>query len=191
MHRHHAYRAQHRHPLILLLDNVDKAPNIGGILRTADAFLAESVLVNRAEPDVAGAMGAEHWQPVEWKVDLVEAIGERRRLGYALVVLEQEPDAVPIREFRFPMKTMLAVGAEMYGVSKEVQDMADATVFIPQAGLVKSLNVTTAAAIAVYEYSRQHWMGDFAQPARHLEPAISSMRVETRKTNSRATSVRE
>jgi tRNA G18 (ribose-2'-O)-methylase SpoU len=163
---------------VVLADNVDKANNMGGVLRAADAFLAEKVLSNRSEPDFGGAMGAEHWQPVEWNVDLQTAITRYRDGGYVAVALEQRPGATSISQFCFPPRVALAIGSEMFGVSDEIMSLVDHIVYIPQAGLIKSLNVTTATAIALYEYSRQHWIPGFEQPGRHLEPAAKSVRVE-------------
>ncbi len=177
-HRHRDYRAEPRYPLVVAVDNVDKASNLGGILRAAEAFMVERVITDREEPDIAGAMGAERWQPVEWAVNLLGAIHEYRQRGYAVVALEQMPEAVSLARFSFPRKALLVVGAEMFGVSEPVLRAADAVVFIPQAGLVKSLNVVAAATVAMFEYSRQHWMSEHIQSPRHLAPASQSLRVK-------------
>ena len=179
-HRHTEYRAATRHPIAVLADNLDKSSNIGSILRVADAFMIEKVLASRPEPDFAGAMGAEHWQPVEWSVDLFTVVEEYRSRGYGIVALEQISSAVPINSFNFPERVLLVVGAEMFGVSPEVLALCDEVVYIPQCGLIKSLNVATATGIALYEYSRQWWMRDFQQPARHLSPAKQSTRLPRR-----------
>lgn len=176
-HRHADYRSAARHPIVVLADNLDKSSNIGSILRMADAFMIEKVLASRPEPDFAGAMGAEYWQPVEWSVDLIDAVNGYRSRGYAVVALEQVPAARALNAFEFPEKVLLVVGAEMFGVSTEILAMCDAVVYIPQCGLIKSLNVASATAMALYEYSRQWWMRDFRQPARHLSPAEESTRL--------------
>ena len=90
-HRHESYRERTRNPIVILADNVDKASNTSGILRAADAFLAEKVLVNRPDPDVFGAMGAQHWQPVEWNADLMAAIELYCARGYTVVALVAAP----------------------------------------------------------------------------------------------------
>jgi tRNA G18 (ribose-2'-O)-methylase SpoU len=179
-HRHAEYRAATRHPISVLADNLDKSSNIGSILRMADAFMIEKVLASRPEPDFAGAMGAEHWQPVEWSVDLITVVEEYRSRGYGIVALEQMSSAMPINSFNFPERVLLVVGAEMFGVSPEVLALCDEVVYIPQCGLIKSLNVATATGVALYEYSRQWWMRDFKQPARHLSPAEQSTRLPRR-----------
>jgi tRNA G18 (ribose-2'-O)-methylase SpoU len=176
-HRHADYRSASRHPIAVLADNLDKSFNIGSILRVADAFMIENVLATRPEPDFAGAMGAEHWQPVEWSVDLIATVDKYRSRGYAIVALEQVPAAKPINTFEFPEKVLLVVGAEMFGVSPEILSMCDGVAYIPQCGLIKSLNVASATAMALYEYSRQWWMRGFRQPARHLAPAKESTRL--------------
>ena len=139
--------------------------------------MIEKVLSSRPEPDFAGAMGAEYWQPVEWSVDLASAVADFRTRGHSIVALEQAAGAVPLNTFAFPERVLLVVGAEMFGISPEVLELCDAVVYIPQSGLIKSLNVGAATAIALYEYSRQWWMTDFHQPDRHLAPAKQSVRM--------------
>jgi tRNA G18 (ribose-2'-O)-methylase SpoU len=178
LHRHGAFRAQERHPVVVLADNVDKAQNVGGMLRTADAFLVETLLSNRAQPDIGGAMGAQYWQPAQWDVDLIAACIDYRRRDYTAVALEQTPESIPLTRYRFPKKVALVVGSEMFGVSPDMLALVDEMVYIPQAGLIKSFNVGTATAIALYEYARQHWLSEFVQPDRHLEPASLSVRIE-------------
>ncbi|HZT96932.1 MAG TPA: hypothetical protein VFB34_08855, partial [Chloroflexota bacterium] len=73
-HRHPEYRSAPRRPLVLLANDLDKPSNAGGILRTAEAFMVERVLFDRPEPETAGAMGAEHWQPVAWAVDPIAVL---------------------------------------------------------------------------------------------------------------------
>jgi len=179
MHR-HAEARRDRHPVVVLADNVDKASNLGSILRTAEAFRCERVITNRSEVDAAGAMGAQHWQPVEWGSDLVTRVTEYRTAGYSIVALEQSELALPLDTFVFAERTGLIVGAEAFGVSEELTKLADSIVYIPHAGLVKSLNVATATGIALYEYSRQHWMRGFSQPGEHLGPALESLRLHRR-----------
>lgn len=177
-HRHPKHRAQRRRPIVVLADNIDKASNLGGILRTAEAFGVEKVLTNRQEPDVAGAMGAEHWQPVEWNVDLQQEALQYRGQGYAIIALEQSSDALPLSSFRYPERVALIVGSEMFGVSDDLLAVCDRAVYIPQAGLIKSLNVATSTAIALYEFSRQWWMPSFQQDERHLRSSSESMRIK-------------
>jgi tRNA G18 (ribose-2'-O)-methylase SpoU len=184
-HRHQEYRSRPRHPIVILTDNLDKETNLGGIIRTAEAFLAEAVLVNRSAAEVGfkGAKGAEYWQPVEWGVDVREKIQAYQARGYTIVALEQSEQAVPLPRFTFPQHVVLVVGAELFGVSPDVLALADAIVYIPQAGLVKSLNVHVATAIALYEYSRQHWMLNHFEPdRRHLVSSNERVRIKRRRT---------
>lgn len=176
-HRRQESPGQSRRPIVVLVDNLDKASNLGGVIRTADAFRCEGVVTNRSEADLAGAMGAEYWQPVSWNTEIIRAARRLRRGGYRLVALEQDERGVPIDGFHFPEKVALAIGAEVFGVSADMLELADDIVYIPQDGQVKSLNVAAATAIALYEYGRQHWMPGFSQPGRNLRPAAESFRL--------------
>ncbi|MBN2473080.1 MAG: TrmH family RNA methyltransferase [Pirellulales bacterium] len=82
-----------------------------------------------------------------------------RRLGdegYALVGLEQTAGSQSLFDFRFPRKTVLVVGNERLGVQEDVLRLLDHAVEIPVYGLPYSHNAATAAAMALYEYCRQH-----------------------------------
>jgi tRNA G18 (ribose-2'-O)-methylase SpoU len=177
--RHHRHRDTQgaRNPVIVLADNVDKASNLGSILRAAEAFRCELVATNREVVDAAGAMGAEHWQPVQWHQDLRALAVSYRSIGYSLIALEQDTCATPLDSFTFPERVVIMIGAEMFGLSADLMREAESTVYIPQAGLVKSLNVAMATSIALYEYGRQHWMPGFEQPMRNLEPSNESVRI--------------
>lgn len=177
-HRHLLYRRLPRHPIAVLADGLDKEANAGTIIRTAEAFLTERVMFTRSEPDTSGAMGAEHWQPVEWGVDALAVVAQYRESGYRTVALEQDTDSISLSRYAFPERVLLVVGAELFGVSGEVLASVDDLIYIPQAGLVKSLNVGVAAAIALFEYSRQWWMRNTPPNPRHLAPPSDSLRLE-------------
>lgn len=61
-----------------------------------------------------------------------------------------------IRCRRFPEKTALVLGREREGIPPDILEVLDATVEIPQYGVIRSLNVHVASATALYEYVRQH-----------------------------------
>ena len=82
-----------------------------------------------------------------------------RREGYQLVALEQTTGSRPLFEFRFERRTVLVVGNERAGVEEDVLKLVDHAVEIPVYGLPASHNAATAAAMAMYEYCRQHPLG--------------------------------
>lgn len=74
---------------------------------------------------------------------------------YALVGLEQTAESTQLPAFTFPTKTVLVLGREKEGIPPEVIALLDATVEIPQLGVIRSLNVHVSGAIAMYEYVKQ------------------------------------
>ena len=76
--------------------------------------------------------------------------------GYELVGLEQTTGSERLSAFTFRARTVLVVGNERTGLEADVLARLDRVAEIPMAGLPHSLNAATAAAIAIYEYCRQH-----------------------------------
>jgi tRNA (guanosine-2'-O-)-methyltransferase len=79
----------------------------------------------------------------------------KQQEGYQLVVTHLDAHAVSFREIDYTGPTMIVVGNEKEGVSKEIIAMADHTVIIPMKGMVQSLNVSVATALVLYEAQRQ------------------------------------
>lgn len=79
-----------------------------------------------------------------------------RAEGFQLVGLEQTTHAERLFSFAFVPKTVLVVGNERTGLETDVLSRLDRVAEIPMAGLPHSLNAATSAAIAIYEYCRQH-----------------------------------
>jgi tRNA G18 (ribose-2'-O)-methylase SpoU len=102
---------------------------------------------------------AEKWVPmVEVPAESVRAfLGRKRAEGYTVVGLEQTAHSVALDEFVFPEKTVVVLGREKEGIPVDIiQQVVDVCVEIPQLGVVRSLNVHVSAAIAIWDYTRQH-----------------------------------
>ena len=149
--------------MALLLDSVQTPYNVGAILRTAAAYrVAHLWLAGATAPPTHSktaktALGTGRY--LTWTVceDVSDAIDGIRAAGYGLVGVELADEAVPIHEIRLPEKACLALGHEERGLSATTLAACDAVAFIPQLGRVGSLNVATAAGIALYELNRRGW----------------------------------
>lgn len=161
LHREWHRRTERR--VALLLDSVQSPFNIGAITRTAAAFkvdhlyLAAGALSPAHAKAGKTAMGTERY--LTWTVFATgtEAAAGARGDGYAVVGLELTDGAVPLYEIAAGPDVCLAVGHEDHGLSLATLAACDAVAFIPQLGRVGSLNVATAAAIAIYELRRREW----------------------------------
>ena len=160
---HRDWRRRREPEVALLLDSVQTPYNVGAILRTAAAYrVAHLWLAGATAPPTHSktaktALGTGRY--LTWTVceDVSDAIDGIRAAGYGLVGVELADEAVPIHEIRLPEKACLALGHEERGLSATTLAACDAVAFIPQLGRVGSLNVATAAGIALYELNRRGW----------------------------------
>src|SRR5580658_8615759 len=167
LHRDWAKRSTGR--LALLVDGVASPFNIGAIVRTAAAFRVEHIYLagGATSPGSARAgktaMGTERylsWSNFERGPDAADAARED---GYSVVGLELADQAVPLFQLSVGPNVCLAIGHEDHGLTTGTLAACDAVAFIPQLGRVGSLNVATAAAIAIFELRRREWAGAWLQ----------------------------
>ncbi len=147
----------------LVLDGVQNPFNVGAIVRTAAAYRVEELwlLGDGPAPDSERvgktAMGTHRylrWSRHEQADPLADAVASA---GYRLIAVELAQGASPLHELDLTGDVCLAVGHEDRGVRSELLERCEAVGYLPQLGRVGSLNVATAAAIAVYEARRQGW----------------------------------
>lgn len=151
-----------RHSLIVCASLVQNPANLGSLCRTVEAFRLESlVLADKAIVQHNAfrnvAVSAHLWQPiVACAIDaLPQWFTQQQQQGYEIVGLSVSPISEPLPQFAFRQRSVLVLGQELTGIPPEILQKCDRTVSIPQFGMVESLNVQTAAAIALYEYMRQ------------------------------------
>ncbi|MDX1919649.1 MAG: TrmH family RNA methyltransferase [Candidatus Caenarcaniphilales bacterium] len=127
--------------------------NVGGIIRTANAFLIQEVVLDQKVYNKAATAGTAKWENINVVEDVMKFIKEK---GYVSIALEQHERSIPLWDFEFPQNSAIVIGHEVEGMKDEMVEQCDFVIEIPQFGLVESLNVSTATSIALYEYSRQH-----------------------------------
>lgn len=163
LHREWRRRAEGR--LALLLDSVATPANVGSILRTAAAMRVDDVWLcgQTAGPELGAtkktALGSERFLAFHEVEDPAKAILAARAAGYRVVGIELAEGATPLHQADLTGAVCLALGHEDRGLTKPVLEGADQLAFIPQLGRIGSLNVATAASIALYEARRQGWPG--------------------------------
>ena len=140
-----------RFPFAVCVANVEYDFNLGTIIRNANAFLAREVVIyGRRKMDLRGAMGAHVYENVVHVRDATELKAHAR--GMKLVCFEEAPGAVRLEDFLWPPNPLMIFGQEGPGVPEEVRALADATVFIPLFGSMRSINVGVAAGIAMHDW---------------------------------------
>ena len=146
-------------PIVVVLDNVRSAMNIGSVFRTCDSFLIESIFLTgiSATPpnrDIQkSALGAT--ETVTWKYfeKIEDCILELRSTQYSILAVEQSNNSVFLNDFipDSSKKYALIFGNEVDGVSEYVIQNCDACVEIPQYGMKHSLNIAVAAGVVLWD----------------------------------------
>ncbi len=143
---------------IVLLDRVSDPHNVGAILRTAEVFGARAVVAPRhhAAPETGAlakaASGALERQPYLRVTNLADAILTLRDAGWLVLGLDgdAEQDVETALEGRESDPVALVMGSEGPGLRPRTREVVDHLVRIPRAGAFGSLNVSNAAAVALY-----------------------------------------
>lgn len=147
---------EHRHPFSVAIENWQHDLNIGSIVRTANAFAAQSVhIIGRRRWNRRGAMVTDRYQHVVHHEDVAGFAAEARRAGLPIVGVDNVPGAQPVQTFAMPERCVLLFGQEGPGLSAEAIAAADALVEIPQYGSTRSINASAAAAIVMHEWIRR------------------------------------
>lgn len=147
-------------PLVVLLDRVTDPHNVGAILRSAEVFGARAVIApaRHSAPETGAlaksASGALERQPYLRVKNLAAAMETLRGLGYRLIGLAGESEA-ELADALDSAPTGLVLGAEGPGLRDKTRETCDALARIPFAGPFGSLNVSNAAAVALYAASRR------------------------------------
>jgi len=145
--------------LRLFLDDVKNSHNISAVIRTCDAtgvftlhyYLTEARLdINRGI-----SLGSERWIQLERIRDRVAFLSRMREEGYQCLATSLEPPVIDYREVDYTLPTLLIFGNEKEGISDEVMAHVTHRIKIPMVGMARSLNISVACAVILYEAFRQ------------------------------------
>lgn len=156
------FKQAEKNPVIVVLENIRSAYNVGSVFRTADAFLIEAIYIigYSAKPPhkeiKKTALGAE--DTVTWKYfkTTAEAIEELRDKKYKVYAVEQAEGSYKLHAAGFKQNEKIAVvfGNEVAGVEQDTIQSSDGCIEIPQFGMKHSLNIATAAGVVLWELVR-------------------------------------
>lgn len=162
------FRRSEKTPIVVVLENIRSAYNVGSVFRTADAFLLEGIYIcgYTAHPPhkeiKKTALGAE--ETVNWKYfkKTAAAIEQLRDEGYKVFAVEQAVHSLPLHTVAFSEHEKLAVvfGNEVSGIDQSTIELTDGCIEIPQLGMKHSLNIATAAGVVLWELVRTRISGN-------------------------------
>lgn len=147
-------------PLIVVFDRPSSPGNLGTLIRSADAFGADAVVVaghgaDQFDPQsVRASTGSLFAVPVFRVADPGELLAVTQPLGLTLVGTDED-GAIDIDGHDLTTGTVLVVGNETRGMSVGWRDACDVTVRIPIGGAASSLGAPSAGAVCLYEIARQ------------------------------------
>lgn len=155
------FKATEKIPLVIVLDNIRSALNVGSIFRTADAVGCAKILLcgitatppNREVHKTAiGATDSVEWHYFEETTDAVKSLKEE---GFSIYAIEQTDDSILFDDFQGEDKIAIIMGNEVKGVSDEALPFVDGAIELPQYGTKHSFNVSVCAGIVAYNIGKK------------------------------------
>jgi tRNA G18 (ribose-2'-O)-methylase SpoU len=149
-------------PIVLITDSVMRPFNVGSLIRTADAFGVKKIIFGSGPVK----MNKQTWnasRATEKVVDFKQVentlceIKNYKQAGYRIIALEITDESIPIKNLKnnTNQHTVLIVGSERYGITKELLDISDEVYHIEMYGQNSSMNVVQATSIALYEITNK------------------------------------
>jgi tRNA G18 (ribose-2'-O)-methylase SpoU len=152
-------KKEKKNPVVVVLDNIRSALNVGAIFRTCDATNIQKLCLcgitaypphSRIPKTALGATESVPWKHYKTTKDALLTIKNT-----TIVSVELTSNATNLWDYQFRPNTALVFGNEISGISKEILKKSDAVVKIPMFGSKKSLNIATSCGIVLYEVLRQ------------------------------------
>ncbi len=163
----------HRQPgLTVVLENVQDPHNISAVMRTCDAVGIQDIyILNTQIPKhkkwgAKSSSSAAKWLSIHQFDNTAECFAALRKKFDKIFATHLSSNAVGLHQMDFTQNIALVFGNEHSGVSEESLALCDGNFIIPQVGIIKSLNISVACAVTVYEAFRQKQLAGHYQ---HLQ----------------------
>ena len=157
--------------LTVVLENVFDPHNISAVMRTCDAVGVQEVFIlNNRIPrhkkwGARSSSSAAKWLTVYQFEDPEACFSALRNKYSRILTTHLSSDAVSLHEIDMTEPIALVFGNEHSGVSDEIRAMANGNFIIPQVGIIRSLNISVACAVTLYEaYRQKNIAGHYDQP---------------------------
>jgi tRNA (guanosine-2'-O-)-methyltransferase len=167
--------------LTVVMENVFDPHNISAVMRTCDAVgIQDLYVLNTKIPrhkkwGSRSSSSAAKWLTIH-QFDNAEACFQLLRSRYDKIYSTHlSSDAVSLYDINFTQSVALVFGNEHSGVSEEIRSRCDGNFIIPQFGMIRSLNISVACAISIYEASRQKYVAGHYQSIRLPEVEYNNL----------------
>jgi tRNA (guanosine-2'-O-)-methyltransferase len=157
--------------ITIVLENVFDPHNISAVMRTADAVGVQDIyILNTKIPrhkkwGARSSSSAAKWLTVQQFDNAEECFSSLRKRYSTILTTHLSSDAISLHSIDFTKSIALVFGNEHSGVSDEIRALADGNFIIPQVGIIRSLNISVACAVTLYEAFRQKTAaGHYNQP---------------------------
>jgi tRNA (guanosine-2'-O-)-methyltransferase len=167
--------------LTVVLENVFDPHNISAVMRTCDAVGVQEVYVlNTKIPrhkkwGAKSSSSAAKWLSVYQFTEAEACFNALRQKYDRILTTHLSSDAVNLYDIDFTSRIALVFGNEHSGVSEEIRAMADGNFIIPQVGIIKSLNISVACAVTLYEAQRQKKVAGHYDSCRLPQPQLNEL----------------
>lgn len=147
--------------ITVVLENVFDPHNISAVMRTCDAVGVQDIYVlnNKIPPHkkwgAKSSSSAAKWLTIHQYEDAKECFASLRKRYSTILTTHLSSDAISLHSIDFTKSIALVFGNEHSGVSDEIRALADGNFIIPQVGIIRSLNISVACAVSLYEAFRQ------------------------------------
>ena len=147
--------------LTIVLENVSDPHNISAVMRTCDAVGVQDIYILNTKIGLhemwsaKASSSAAKWLTVHQFTNAADCFAALRKNFTKIYTTHLSTDSVDMYELNFTQSIALVFGNEHSGVSDEIIALADGNFIIPQVGIIKSLNISVACAVTLYEAYRQ------------------------------------
>lgn len=170
--------------LTVVLENVNDPHNISAVMRTCDAVgIQEVYILNTDIPrhkkwGAKSSSSAAKWLTIHQFTDIQVCFEALRKKYNKIYLTHLSSNAVSLYQLNLTESVALVFGNEHSGVSDELVRLCDGNFIIPQVGIIKSLNISVACAVSLYEAYRQKALAGHYDSARLSEKQMHSLRSE-------------
>lgn len=166
--------------LCIVLENVDDPHNIMAVSRSCDAVGIQQIHVVKSQTidqfqGRKSSSSANKWVDFIPHNDISSCYESLRKNGFKILCTHLTAESQSIHEADFCEKVAIVFGNEKDGVSKQALDEADGNIIIPQVGMIKSLNISVACAVTLYEAYRQRELAGFYSHPRLGDEELKSI----------------